>query len=261
MKLFNKSLKANDELTSRETQEPELLQPMPELVSEGVEPLVMHIEGGESDKEALRNLTRKLTIEEEEKPLRQAAQPKPEPLVLEEDIGKADGSRAEADNLTSVSIESIAKMIAEKSGEQKEATRTRATIDDDTLLSEIYALIGKPEQAEKPAPPLKPQAESKPAKKPEPVLRTPEEEKPAPVKEQRPEPSAREKKEWDVPQAESLHLPPFVMEGDEPEEPHPVEVREGTPGWLKGMFLLVISLLLSGMTLYAVAADVMGKVF
>jgi hypothetical protein len=35
----------------------------------------------------------------------------------------------------------------------------------------------------------------------------------------------------------------------------------GVPGWLKGAFLLLIALLLSAMTFYAVATDVIGKVF
>ena len=35
----------------------------------------------------------------------------------------------------------------------------------------------------------------------------------------------------------------------------------GVPGWLKGVFLLLISLLLSAMTFYAVASDVIGKIF
>ena len=35
----------------------------------------------------------------------------------------------------------------------------------------------------------------------------------------------------------------------------------GVPGWLKGVFLLLISLLLSAMTFYAVASDVIGEIF
>ena len=35
----------------------------------------------------------------------------------------------------------------------------------------------------------------------------------------------------------------------------------GAPGWIKGIFLLLVSLLLSGMTFYAVGTDLFGKLF
>ena len=41
----------------------------------------------------------------------------------------------------------------------------------------------------------------------------------------------------------------------------PEENASGTPGWLKGAFILLISLMLSAMTFYAVASDLLGKIF
>ncbi len=35
----------------------------------------------------------------------------------------------------------------------------------------------------------------------------------------------------------------------------------GVPGWLKGAFILLLSLLLCAMTFYAVASDVIGEIF
>lgn len=160
---------------------------------------------------------------------------------------------------TSVSIEDIARMIAVKTNEVKEPTLTRAALDDETLLSEIYALIGGPTEKKQP---LQPQ----PAEKPEAASKP---EQPALKMETAPQPEQPAHKPIEVPaaakdpkyQVESLHLPPIVMEGYDNDLNHPDLSEGGTPGWLKGMFLLLISLLLSGMTLYAVATDVMGKIF
>ena len=50
---------------------------------------------------------------------------------------------------------------------------------------------------------------------------------------------------------------------DVPEEYEDVTEEDGSgvPGWLKGLFILVISLLLGAMTFYAVASDVIGEIF
>ncbi len=135
--------------------------------------------------------------------------------------------------LSSVSYASMAQAVVNA---KKEPTGRfdRDAIDDDTLLAELYALIGdaKPKQsAETPAKPV-----SAPA--PAPVQT-----RPAPA----PRPAARIT-------ADALK--------DAPEEY--VEIEEdtsGVPGWLKGIFILLISLLLSAMTFYAVASDVIGEIF
>lgn len=126
------------------------------------------------------------------------------------------------DGLTAVSYASMAKAMETA---QKEPTGrfSRDAIDDETLLSELYALIGGP---------------SKP-KAPE-----PEAEKPQPVR----KPAARIT-------PETLNALP-----EEPED-YLEEDTVGVPGWLKGVFILLISLLLSAMTCYAVASDVIGKIF
>ena len=126
------------------------------------------------------------------------------------------------DSLTAVSYASVAKAM-ETAQQEPTGRFSRDAIDDETLLSELYALIGGP---------------SKP-KAPE-----PEAEKPQPVR----KPAARIT-------PETLNALP-----EEPED-YLEEDTVGVPGWLKGVFILLISLLLSAMTCYAVASDVIGKIF
>lgn len=152
-------------------------------------------------------------------------------VSMEKKPEKAAEPKEEA--LSSVSYASMAQAVVNA---KKEPTGRfdRDAIDDDTLLAELYALIGdtKPKQsAETPA---------KPAAKP---AAAPTQTRPAPA----PRPVSR--------------ITPEALK-DAPEEY--VEIEEdtsGVPGWLKGIFILLISLLLSAMTFYAVASDVIGEIF
>ena len=127
------------------------------------------------------------------------------------------------EQLASVSYESVAKAVESA---QKEPTGrfNRDAIDDETLLSELYALIGGPSKAQSPAP---------------------EAVKPAPA-----------------PQKPAARITPETLQAL-PEEPEELAEEDsfGNPGWLKGVFILLISLVLSAMTCYAVASDVIGKIF
>lgn len=130
---------------------------------------------------------------------------------------------SQPEQLASVSYESVAKAVESA---QKEPTGrfNRDAIDDETLLSELYALIGGPSKAQSPAP---------------------EAVKPAPA-----------------PQKPAARITPETLQAL-PEEPEELAEEDsfGNPGWLKGVFILLISLLLSAMTCYAVASDVIGKIF
>lgn len=132
---------------------------------------------------------------------------------------------AEEKPLSAVSYESVAEAMETA---QKEPTGrfARDAIDDETLLAELYALIGDPA---KPKP-------AAPAETPKPRSNIP------------PRPVAR--------------LTPEALK-DVPEEYEDVAEEDGSgvPGWLKGLFILVISLLLGAMTFYAVASDVIGEIF
>ena len=139
--------------------------------------------------------------------------------------------------------------------------------EDDQLLKDLYALMGDiPEEPEKRA--AKAAAEKKP-EAPEPERKAAEApaqpEKAAP-KEPAAEPTpvqAAEKAAASVqsasklPEQEPGELPQDGIQEDWEELPS----ERSAPGWLKGTFLFLISLLLCGMTLYAVAADVFGPLF
>ncbi len=152
-------------------------------------------------------------------------------VSLENKPEKAAEPKEEA--LSSVSYASMAQAVVNA---KKEPTGRfdRDAIDDDTLLAELYALIGdtKPKQNA--------ETSAKPVSAPAPA---PVQTRPAPA----PRPVSRIT-------ADALK--------DAPEEY--VEIEEdtsGVPGWLKGIFILLISLLLSAMTFYAVASDVIGEIF
>ncbi|MBQ5360524.1 MAG: hypothetical protein IIU47_05730 [Lachnospiraceae bacterium] len=132
----------------------------------------------------------------------------------------------EEQTLSAVSYESMAQAVVNA---KKEPTGrfSRDAIDDDTLLAELYALIGDPTPKKAPVSPEPPVPEAvQPAPIPRPVTRITQ---------------------------EALQDAPETVELEED--------NSGTPGWLKGAFILLISLLLSAMTLYAVATDVVGKIF
>lgn len=156
-----------------------------------------------------------------------AAYTEPEP----ESPHPASSYRADAPSadvkppLTSVSYASMAKAVEDA---KKEPTGrfARDAVDDETLLDELYTLIGDTRQQEKSqtvSDSLKPEAR--------------------PVR-----PAVRIR-------PEDLQMLP-EEDVDEIEE----DVT-GVPGWLKGVFILLLSLLLSAMTFYAVASDVIGEIF
>ena len=133
-----------------------------------------------------------------------------------------------AQPLTGVSFESMAQAV-ETAKKEPTGRFDRDAVDDETLLAELYALIG--DKRESP--------------KPDPVPQEPE--KPE-IRGSVPRPAPRIRPE----DLESL---------DEVESSVIEEDFTGVPGWIKGAFLLLLSLLLSAMTFYAVASDVVGKIF
>ena len=155
--------------------------------------------------------------------------------------------------LAAVTYEEVAEAIAARRDQGKEPTLTRSAIDDETLLAEIYALIGGPDRSS-PAPEA--------GKKEAPLSSKGSVPSDEPVSEE-PKPAEA------PPTPEAVQTP-----AEEPQQPVHISAGEpdafaerseedagGTPGWVKGLFLLLISMLLSGMTLYAVATDLIGKLF
>ena len=138
-----------------------------------------------------------------------------------------DPTLGDTKNLTSVSYASVAEAL-EKAQKESTGRYSRGTIDDDALLAELHALIG-----DGPKPMAQPVAHEEVA-----------EPQAAPA----PRPAAR--------------LTQEVLT-DVPEEFEDVAQEEasGVPGWVKGAFILLVSMLLGAMTFYAVASDLMGKVF
>lgn len=136
----------------------------------------------------------------------------------------------EAEPLVSLTYESMAE-AAETARKESTGRFNRDAVDDETFLAELYTLIGDGEKpkTEKPAAPVAaPSRTAAPTTTPRPAGRiTPEKLQAAP-------------EEYED-----------LLEDDE----------VGVPGWLKGAFLLLISLLLGAMTFYAVATDVIGKIF
>ncbi len=124
---------------------------------------------------------------------------------------------------------SYASMAEAVVNAKKESTGrfSRDAVDDDTLLQELYALIGDGSQ-------------------PKNAKRGEEHTTPRPVQPVRP--AARLT-------PEDLQAAPEIYEDVLEED------AGGVPGWLKGSFILLISLLLSAMTFYAVASDLLGKIF
>lgn len=160
----------------------------------------------------------------------------------------------------SVTYASMAEAI-EQSGKKSSDPTTRRQgrdIDDETLLAEIYALMGETprKRTEQPSfsttsiPDIGSEAGSdRPAPAP----------KPAPM----PRPAANPNSD----DAEPSFRPSPVVYGSQDSasvvrDSEPIELESGgVPGWVKGLFLFLITLLLSGMTFYAIATDLFGKVF
>ena len=164
-------------------------------------------------------------------------------------------SVSDTKSFASVSYASMAEAM-EQTGRLNVASptrKTRSAIDDETLLAEIYTLMGetpktnrtrKPEASEQAAPEMNRENEQAPVHISDDA---------APV----------------VPAPQGMDEPtirpnPIGYAAREAVDSEPVQnaAREGgAPGWLKGLFLLILSAALSGMTLYAVMMDVFGKVF
>ena len=132
--------------------------------------------------------------------------------------------------------------------------KSRSAVDDETLLAEIYALMGDtpPKSAAAKQPPRAPKTAA-----PKPEEGTDQEASPLRISA-----NLNQDRSEEAPiQPQPLDQGRQAPEEDEDDE-IPVRVEEqGAPGWLKGVFLLLISAVLSGMTMYAVAADVLGKFF
>ena len=131
--------------------------------------------------------------------------------------------------LVSLTYESMAE-AAEMARKESTGRFSRDAVDDETFLAELYTLIGDGEK-----PKTEKQTNSAAA------TRKPS----APIT---PRPAGRITPEKLQAASEEFE---DVLEDDE----------VGVPGWLKGAFLLLIALLLSAMTFYAVATDVIGKIF
>ncbi len=204
-----------------------------------------------------------------------AVNEKPElPEVELPDLSDRPDPPAETTQTPSVTYASMAEAM-EKSGMKSPdaaSRKQRSAIDDETLLAEIYALMGespkqrKGEPAAKPEPAAKaePAAKPEPAVRPEAVLQTPAAANPGPDDLEITIPGRSKPRETGAAEEPAFRPDPARFDRDLPRQPRPVEQledRSGAPGWLKGVFLLLISALLSGMTIYAVATDVIGNIF
>ncbi|MBQ1589338.1 MAG: hypothetical protein II106_01320, partial [Oscillospiraceae bacterium] len=115
-----------------------------------------------------------------------------------------------------------------------------------------------------PAAKPEPAAEPEPVVRPEAVLQTPAAANPGPDDLEITIPGRSKPRETGAAEEPAFRPDPASFDRDLPRQPRPVEQledRSGAPGWLKGVFLLLISALLSGMTVYAVATDVIGNIF
>ena len=141
----------------------------------------------------------------------------------------------EKDTLTRVSYASVAEAALSKQADPNK--KTRAPIDDETLLAELYALMGD--------------APKKPAQATEQKLRGAQA-------------AAEKAPAGGRAAAEEAARRHAIVDVERPDTQTELEAEEeigGAPGWLKGAFLLLLSLLLGGMTFYAIATDLFGKLF
>ena len=131
--------------------------------------------------------------------------------------------------LASMTYESVAEAI-ENAAKEPTGRFSRDVVDDETLLAELYALIGDPDKKTKPAPITAAAGEN-------PVPSRP------------------------APRPGTRITPQDLQAAPEEFEELQEDDSVGVPGWLKGVFILLIALLLSAMTIYAVASDVIGEIF
>ncbi len=157
------------------------------------------------------------------------ASPAESPAAEENTEAPAEEQGAEEKPLASVSYASVAAAV-ETAAKEPTGRYARDAVDDEQLLAELYALIGEPDKRNRPAPVRDAGAEQ----------RAPSRPAPRPVSRITPQ---------------DLQAAPEEFEELQEDE------SVGVPGWLKGSFLLLISLLLTAMTFYAVASDVLGEIF
>ena len=226
------------------------------VVAEAEEKLVLDIEGLEEKAEekiipALKAETRELpkkeeiliqelradleteqeapaedSLEEQEAPVEDNREAQEPPAGESREEPKAPPAPEEA--FRSVTYESVAEAV-ETAKKEPTGRFNRDAIDDETLLAELYTLIGDSKSTQKAS---ASSSQDKPAVRPRSMHRpevrlTPQDLQAAP-------------EEYEE-----------LMEDD----------SVGVPGWIKGVFILLISMLLSAMTFYAVATDVIGKLF
>lgn len=237
---------AAEEASAPKSEEAAAIDPVPE--AEPVEAPAVE-EETESDPEP----TEPVYVEE---PAAETQEPAAEaPAEAESSEAPEKESVSDTKSFASVSYASMAEAM-EQTGRLNVASptrKTRSAIDDETLLAEIYTLMGetpktnrtrKPEASEQAAPEMNRENEQAPVHISDDA---------APV----------------VPAPQGMDEPtirpnPIGYAAREAVDSEPVQnaAREGgAPGWLKGLFLLILSAALSGMTLYAVMMDVFGKVF
>ena len=205
-------------------------------------------------------------------------EPAPEPESdSEEAVSAAEAEKVKAENAEpsketeiaqpkeeiptpSVTYASMAEAI-EQSGKKVADPTTRRQgrdIDDETLLAEIYALMGETPRKRSD------QSAFSTTSIPD-VGATPVSDRPAP--EAQPAPMPRPAANPNPDAADPAYRSAPIVYGGQDSAPavraiDPIELESGgVPGWVKGIFLFLITLLLSGMTFYAIATDLFGKVF
>ena len=153
------------------------------------------------------------------------------PTAIEDTADKEAAEPTVEESIHAVSFASMAHAVEEAKKEPPNRFY-RDAMDDETLLAELHALIGDSVQ---PRPIQNHNAASA-------SIRLAPLTAPAsrPVTRITPETLNNIPDDYDD-----------LMESD----------NAGMPGWVKGIFILLISLLVGAMTFYAVASDVMGKIF
>lgn len=125
-----------------------------------------------------------------------------------------------------------AKKAAPVQKAEPEANAEAAAVDDEKLLAELHMLIGDPVKPK----PVQSRSGVSPAGPGSPLTAP----KPRPVARITPDTLKNVSDDYDE-----------LGEAD----------TMGVPGWIKGAFILLLSLLVGAMTLYAVASDLLGEIF
>lgn len=204
----------------------------------------------------LEEASENLTEPETEPKAEPEAEPEPERHTgtmpeLDLDMPVSAPSEPAAHSVTYASMAEAIQQSGKKASEAA-AARSRNTIDDETLLAEIYALMG--DQKKTPEVPQTAREESKLTSEKTPANQPVS---PRPI-------SQEDTVQKPQPNPAPYQPAPVVYAQDDysVREDEPIEInRHGTSGWLKGIFLFLVSILLCGMTFYAIATDLFGKVF